>query len=1218
MKKRRTLYKITACLAAAVLALSASPAMAAGIGEKSGGIDFDASNGVVSRLLYGTTFYIDWQPGNGLTNHENALPGRDCSGSAANGANPNMVLSLSLTFEAIDGVSDPTTCWNRVALRLRSSKVDGKEQASEFVNIPRSTYGNASRLDLAVPLSSFGVGNIDWTDLKELIIQVPLEEVYHLRDENGDKATGDSQQIRLTVSDARIVDQEGLAARGKLQELMERTENYRYAAGAAAASYEQIRQEAKSLLNGFGSAAAFEEMISRLNAAIGTLTALRDVTERAAELTGPTDPVAPQNGAVTLELAGEADLSLHDPDALCLVWEGDITESITGGQAVLHTSDGDITVSFDALQTREADGCIRFWLPLPGVDTLTSATIVLQTEGNVRLIDAYIGDTVQHTELTDELSALLEETPQLYTPSPALAEDYAAAAATARQMLEQGVFSNTANLREAEAALASARHTWRERSRGDMDNDVQITSADALMALQVATQKVIINDPSMADVNRSAEVTAEDALLILQYATRKISAFAGAASVPVQAPSVINAENTQERYRASDDTLSPDASSAGITGQGGYLAYYGLDFGNGDMTTFMAVLSVPEEAAGQALEIRLDHLGGECVGALTLESTGGTEAFDEQYAALTRSITGVHDVYLTAPVDVHLDCFVFSSYDGTETAEEKEARMEWWNEARFGMFIHWGAYANFPFDELGFTDWADSAWVQYNSQLSKEEYAHIVADTFDPQQWDAESIVQLAQDAGQKYIVFTSKHHEGFSMFDTKVTGFQDYSLLGYGIYDGPDPLLELSQASKAAGIPFGCYYSIQDWHHPSQEDLSRNMLDKTGYVADMKAQLRELIQVYDVDILWFDGEWQSWWNSDDGRDLYRYLRTMKPSLIINNRIGKRAEDDGDFGTPEQSIPIEGLGYDWESCITMNSSWGYAPYDTDWKTSAWIVQSAVNTASKGGNLLLNVGPDAQGLVPEECAENMRAAGEWFRQYGSSIFGTTASPFYDALPFGAATKKDGVLYLHVEQWPASGKLSLPALKNTVLSVNLMGADEDLAFSVQDYVMTITVPSDAPNSIDTVIEVHVDGMPQAAATYILSENYALNKPATVSNYYHNDSQYNGAAAVDGDSGTRWATDDPVRECWLEVDLGEEITFNSVVIQEYSSRVSQYQIEYWADGAWQVAGTGTTIGDRRSNLFEQVTARRVRLHILAVSGDKGPTIWEFGVYTMMAVTP
>ncbi|CAN0363890.1 unnamed protein product, partial [Ectocarpus sp. 4 AP-2014] len=209
-------------------------------------------------------------------------------------------------------------------------------------------------------------------------------------------------------------------------------------------------------------------------------------------------------------------------------------------------------------------------------------------------------------------------------------------------------------------------------------------------------------------------------------------------------------------------------------------------------------------------------------------------------------------------------------------------------------------------------------------------------DRFDPQDYDPALWAQIAADAGMKYLVITSKHHDGFCLFDTAAT---DWDVVDGTPYK-KDLLKPLAEECRKRGIHFCAYYSIMDWTHPSQRVKP---VDKEAYVADMKLQLKELIDSCDPDVLWFDGEWVNWWTEADGRDLYEYLLALKPSLIVNNRVGKGRKgmagfnrDDqeysGDFGTPEQEIPATGMpGVDWESCMTMNDTWGFKTHDHNWK-----------------------------------------------------------------------------------------------------------------------------------------------------------------------------------------------------------------------------------------------------------------------------------------------
>lgn len=276
-----------------------------------------------------------------------------------------------------------------------------------------------------------------------------------------------------------------------------------------------------------------------------------------------------------------------------------------------------------------------------------------------------------------------------------------------------------------------------------------------------------------------------------------------------------------------------------------------------------------------------------------------------------------------------------------ESAELRDTRMAWWREARFGMFIHWGLYA-IPAGEWNGKPVAGiGEWIMNKGRIPLEDYRPL-AKEFDPVDYDPQRWAQIAADAGMKYLVITSKHHDGFCLFDTDAT---DWDVVDGTPY-GKDLLAPLAEACRQRGVKFCTYYSILDWSHPSQridpEELQYTIMDpeqKAAYVIYMKLQLRELLESCDPEVLWFDGEWVPWWTEEDGQDLYAYLLKLKPSLIVNNRVGKGrkgmqgfSRDDrryaGDFGTPEQEIPATGVpGVDWESCMTMNDTWGFKKND---------------------------------------------------------------------------------------------------------------------------------------------------------------------------------------------------------------------------------------------------------------------------------------------------
>lgn len=320
-----------------------------------------------------------------------------------------------------------------------------------------------------------------------------------------------------------------------------------------------------------------------------------------------------------------------------------------------------------------------------------------------------------------------------------------------------------------------------------------------------------------------------------------------------------------------------------------------------------------------------------------------------------------------------------------ESGTNYEKRMQWFSEANYGMFIHFGLYSQLGgvWKGKNFDGYAE--WIQSNADITPQEYAMLIS-TFNPKDFDADFIAKTAKNAGMKYIVITTKHHEGFCLWDSEFTKFD----VGSTPFKR-DVLAELSAACRKYGLKFGTYYSIIDWHHPSQErnldgkdpwgwwaEIRMKQGKKKEYVAYMKNQIRELIENYNSDIMWFDGDWVEWWNIESGADLYQYIRTLKPSIIINNRVSKRDVFKKDFGTPEQEHPANKLKNYWEACYTMNNSWGFKTNDNDWKSPEVVYNKLKDINTKGGNLLLNVGPDPEGKIPEESVKILLEIGEKLR------------------------------------------------------------------------------------------------------------------------------------------------------------------------------------------------------------------------------------------------
>jgi alpha-L-fucosidase len=427
---------------------------------------------------------------------------------------------------------------------------------------------------------------------------------------------------------------------------------------------------------------------------------------------------------------------------------------------------------------------------------------------------------------------------------------------------------------------------------------------------------------------------------------------------------------------------------------------------------------------------------------------------------------------------------------GGKQALSKDERMKWWREARFGMFIHWGLYAVPAGQWKGKEISGIGEWIMERAHIPVAEYEQL-AKQFNPVKFDADEWVRIAKNAGMKYIVITSKHHDGFCLWDSKVT---DYDIVDATPFKR-DVLRELSRACKKQGIRLCFYHSIMDWHHPDAQapfypnynDTKQSNPNFARYAESyMKPQLKELVANYGpLGVLWFDGEWIGDWTERQGKDLYNYVLGLQPNIIVNNRVGKGRkgmeglskgdqEYAGDFGTPEQQIPAKGLpGVDWESCMTMNDTWGYKASDQNWKSSEDLIRKLADIASKGGNFLLNVGPTGEGLIPGPSVERLAAMGQWMKVNGESIHGTTASPLGE-VPWGRCTAKPGKLYLHVFDWPASGKLEVPGVQDQVTRAYLLADKKHAKLVVarrdEDGVV-VTVPQEAPDKINTVVVLEI---------------------------------------------------------------------------------------------------------------------------------------------------
>jgi alpha-L-fucosidase len=411
--------------------------------------------------------------------------------------------------------------------------------------------------------------------------------------------------------------------------------------------------------------------------------------------------------------------------------------------------------------------------------------------------------------------------------------------------------------------------------------------------------------------------------------------------------------------------------------------------------------------------------------------------------------------------------------DRHETKEQKDARMAWWREAKFGMFIHWGLYSELGgyyngkhVDGLG-------EWIMNNGKIPVADYAKI-AEQFNPQKFNADQWVALAKQAGMKYIVITAKHHDGFAMFHTKVDG--------YNIYDATpfkrDPMAELAAACQKQGIKFGFYYSqAQDWHHPggairggSWDPAQQGNMD--DYIHNIVVpQIKELVTNYGpLAEFWFDTPDNM--TPDRARPIAEVLK-LQPQMILDNRLG--GGFGGDIETPEGYIPTDpDKNADWETCTTINGTWGYRSDALKTvRPASSLIDDLVNAASKGGNYLLNIGPDGEGEIPAPEVTSIQGMGDWMKVNSEAIYGTTASPFEKKPDWGRITAKPGKLYLCVFTWPTDGHLLLP-ITNKITSAHLLAQpSQSLYMTTTPNGVLFNLPPTSPDPIAGVVEVSYDG-------------------------------------------------------------------------------------------------------------------------------------------------
>jgi alpha-L-fucosidase len=398
---------------------------------------------------------------------------------------------------------------------------------------------------------------------------------------------------------------------------------------------------------------------------------------------------------------------------------------------------------------------------------------------------------------------------------------------------------------------------------------------------------------------------------------------------------------------------------------------------------------------------------------------------------------------------------------------DRERRMKWWHEARFGMFIHWGLYSTLERHE----------WVMENEGIPVAEYEQY-AKTFKPKPNAARAWAKLAKQAGQKYMVMTTKHHEGFCLFNSKLT---DYCAPKQG--PGRDLVAEYVEAARAEGRRVGFYYSLMDWHHPDGARCATDEQARRRFVDYIHGQIHELLSNYGkIDILWYDVAWPldaKGWESQKMNDM---VFKLQPDIIVNNRN----QLDGDFATPEQRIQAEKRA--WETCMTMNGSWGYQRADDDWKSPKTVVRNLITCARDSGNYLLNIGPKPDGSIPDESVRIMTSVGKWMDRNGPSIYQSDVCQPRRS-NYASFTRTRNTLYMHVHFWPGS-TVVIAGLMTKVKSARMLATGQDVKFAQDQFrVRFLNLPANAPDDPVTTIAIECEGEPTQDNEFVRRERPRL---------------------------------------------------------------------------------------------------------------------------------
>ncbi|MBN2632387.1 MAG: alpha-L-fucosidase [Bacteroidales bacterium] len=543
-------------------------------------------------------------------------------------------------------------------------------------------------------------------------------------------------------------------------------------------------------------------------------------------------------------------------------------------------------------------------------------------------------------------------------------------------------------------------------------------------------------------------------------------------------------------------------------------------------------------------------------------------------------------VLLIALIPLIFSCSRQKSTDYPPFPSGHEEKLEWWKDARFGMFIHWGP-VSLKGTEIGWSRGQEIPVGEYDSLYLK----------FNPVNFNASEWVKLAKDAGMNYMVFTSKHHDGFCNWATEYT---DYNIMNSAY--GKDIMAQLSAACKEQGLALGFYHSTCDWHHPDFPLTSpggrveREEYNLDRYTEYLKNQSVEIISKYGpLLVMWYDVPQR--FDSVRGQGVIDHIREIQPGILVNNRSGA----PGDFDTPEQRIGGFNTDRPWETCMTIGRQWAWKPND-EVKSLEQCLHGLIRSAGGDGNLLFNVGPKPDGTIEPLQAQRLREMGQWLKEYGYSIYGTRGGPFKPT-DWGVSTRKGDKIYLHILRWQGDNpQIRIPDTGMEIKACRLVtGGDVELEKQEEGYLVKFA--ADDIQQINTIIELTVGGDAMAIAPMeIAAQSLSYNKPVKAST--NPDPRWRGANSVNNGEwvGHYWTPGTDDKTPWLEIDLEKPEKISKFILFESGQAINEFKIQYLQDDAWETAYTGKEVENGKALVFSEITAQKVRLLLTGFSSVPG----------------